>query len=87
MWKDPEKILKKIPLFQGFVELGFGRAQGQTVGTSPLMCRIVSDGYPDGWFTISKNSQHKVMSELQSGFIPDWLRADCFEYHWELKNE
>jgi hypothetical protein len=82
VWKDPESVLHRFELTQGHLELGFGRADGQTVGTSPLMCRIVSPGYPDEWFSTGCRSQHTVTRDLQKGFIPDWFRAQCYEHAW-----
>ena len=89
MWEDPDKASNLVALNTGHIEIGFGKPQGQIVGTAPLMCKIVSPYYPDGWFVVSKRSKHQLLSEVRSGFIPDWLRADCYEYHWRkaTKNE
>jgi len=75
----------------------FGRAsfgKGQHVGLPPIVARIEvpeSSGHvPDGWFIVrSFNSMLKINKEMEKTktadglvFIPDWLRADCFEYHY-----
>lgn len=81
----PDKALRTFPLmFGGAVHLGRFRfpPKGLRVGTEPLGARILGlDHIPDEWFIItSQRSQARVISELEKGFIPDWLRADCFEY-------
>ena len=64
-----------------------------SVGTNPLMARVIvppSGGeYPSGWFVVQgKRSIIKVKAEFDalggSVFIPDWLRADMFEHHYNL---
>jgi hypothetical protein len=62
-----------------------------SVGTNPLMARVLvppSGGeYPSGWFVVQgKRSLIKVKAEFDTygGFIPDWLRADMFEHHYNL---
>ncbi|NBP57116.1 hypothetical protein EBU71_11405 [bacterium] len=89
MWKDPEKTLISFSLFGGGrIEFGYAvYAGGMSVGTNPLMARItVSPGwgiFPNLWFKISKEyglvKLKTIFKEDQQNFIPDWLRADCYE--------
>lgn len=94
MWSDPERALLVYTFFAGgTLEFGWARSNGgMSVGTNPLMARIripLSAGdYPDGWFVVSgKRSIVKLKSEFDAFggdiFLPDWLRADCFEYHYK----
>ena len=78
----------------------FGRSSfgnGQRVGTPPIVAKIelpdsMGDAYPKDWFVVkSFQSMHKINQEMYAHandkgmvFIPDWLRADCFEYHYNL---
>jgi len=41
--------------------------------------------YPDEPFIVSsKKSMHKINAEMKNNpFVPDWLRADCFEYFYK----
>ena len=87
MFKDPDKVILMFPLLGGGkIEFGYAvQGGGMTVGTTPLMARItVSEGwghYPDIWFRVGK--EYGVHN-----FIPDWLRADCYEYaYYELKDK
>ena len=98
MYKDPDKVMISFRLFGGG-RIDFGYAVydgGMSVGTSPLMGRItVTEGwghYPDGWFRIGKQcGVIKLKSEFKendNNFLPDWLRADCYEYHYyQLKDK
>lgn len=71
----------------------FSRAlsgEGQRVGTAPIMAKIECTGFPDGWFPLQhRKSMFAVNREMHdqrtpdgNTFIPTWLRAECFEYHW-----
>jgi hypothetical protein len=96
MWADPDKAILTYPLFGGdTLEFGWARsAGGMSVGTNPLMARVLvprcSGGYyPSGWFVVQgKPSITKVKAEFDKFggevFIPDWLRADMFEHHYNL---
>ena len=89
MWKDPDLILLSFPLYGGgTLEFGYAaRGGGMTAGTAPMMGRISipeSWGrYPSCWFKIERQyGIHKlkgIFKEDQPNFIPDWLRADCYE--------
>ena len=89
MFLDPELILLSFPLYGGgTIEFGYAkRGGGMSVGTAPMMGRIIiphSYGhYPDCWFKIQNQyGIHKlkgIFKEDQINFIPDWLRADCYE--------
>ena len=98
MFKDPDKVILMFPLLGGGkIEFGYAvYGGGMTVGTTPLKARItVSEGwghYPDIWFRVGKEyGVHKLKTmfkENDTNFIPDWLRADCYEYaYYELKNK
>ncbi len=90
------KILLSFSLYGGG-KIDFGYAVyngGMRVGTAPLMGRIsTSSGlYPDIWFKISREygltKLKTIFKEEQQNFIPDWLRADCYEgAYYELKNK
>lgn len=100
MWKDPETSLLTYPVWGGgTLEFGMARSGGgMSVGTSPLMARLNippeagGTDTPTGWFVVSgKLSITKVKAQFddekfKSGevFIPAWLRADMFEYHYKL---
>jgi len=45
--------------------------------------------YPtEPFIVISRNSMLKINKEMEGNrTIPDWLRADCFEYFWRTRNE
>jgi len=64
----------------------FGRAtfgEGMHVGTPPIMAMFQGvEHYPDEPFIVrSKKSMLKINAEMKNNpFVPDWLRADCFEY-------
>ena len=76
MFKDPDKVILMFPLLGGGkIEFGYAaQGGGMTVGTTPLMARI----------TVSEGWGHYP----DIWFIPDWLRADCYEYaYYELKNK
>lgn len=69
----------------------FGRSSfgsGVRVGVSPIMAKIegLTPDYPSEPFIISsKKAMLKISKEFEnSPFIPEWLRADCFEYHYNL---
>jgi hypothetical protein len=73
----------------------FGRAtfgKGVRVGFPPIMAKIqgLEPYYPSQPFIVSSLKAmlkiNKAMEEA-NGAIPDWLRADCFEYHWRTRNE
>jgi|DEB0MinimDraft_3_1074331.scaffolds.fasta_scaffold07105_8 hypothetical protein len=67
----------------------FGRAtfgKGMHVGMPPIMAMFQDIGYyPDEPFIVSsKKSMHKINAEMKNNpFVPDWLRADCFEYFYK----
>jgi hypothetical protein len=95
VWADPDKAILTYPLFAGgTLEFGWARSGGgMSVGTNPLMARVIvplSGGeYPSGWFVVQgKRSLIKVKAEFDvfggEVFIPDWLRADMFEHHYNL---
>ena len=93
MWADPDRAILTYPLFGGgTLEFGWARSGGgMSVGTNPLMARLLvppsSGEYPSGWFVVQgKRSLIKVKAEFDTygGFIPDWLRADMFEHHYNL---
>lgn len=98
MFKDPDKVIITFPLLGGG-RIDFGYAVyggGMTVGTTPLMARItVSEGwghYPDIWFRIGKEygivKLKGMFKENDANFIPDWLRADCYECaYYHLKDK
>ena len=89
MWKAPSSTMLTFPLLGGGrIEFGYGSDDGgMSVCTPPLMARItVTEGwghYPDIWFCVGKDfSVMKLKSmfkENDANFIPDWLRADCYE--------
>ena len=95
MWKDPDKAVLTYPLFGGgTLEFGWARSGGgMSVGTNPLMARVLvppsSGEYPSGWFVVQgKRSLIRLKAEFDvlggEVFIPDWLRADMFEHHYNL---
>ncbi len=103
MWKDPDKALLTYKVYAGgTLEFGMARSGGgMGVGTAPLMARVNippeagGTDMPTDWFVVSgKLSIVKVKQEFDeeqfsSGevFIPAWLKADMFEYHYKkLKN-
>jgi len=67
----------------------FGRAtfgEGMRVGTPPIMAMFQDiEYYPDEPFIVrSKRSMLKINAEMKNNpFVPDWLRADCFEYFYK----
>ena len=72
----------------------FGRAafgKGMRVGFPSIMAKIqgLEPYYPSEPFIVSSFKAmlkiNKAMEEA-NGAIPDWLRADCFEYHWRKGN-
>ena len=72
----------------------FGRStfkKGVNVGFPPLIGKFQGlTGYPDEPFIItSRRTMFKINQEMESmgGFIPEWLRGDCFEYFWRKRNE
>jgi len=72
----------------------FGRSlfgRGVSVGLPPIMAKLegLTPQYPDEPFIVSsKKSMLKINREFEnSPWIPDWLRADCFQYHYNLKAE
>jgi hypothetical protein len=73
----------------------FGRSsfgKGQHVGTPPVMAMFQGvQSYPEDIFiTSTHKSMLRIKKEMETakGFIPDWLRADCYEYLYEtLKGE
>jgi hypothetical protein len=89
MWKDPEQVMLTFPLLGGGkIEFGYAvYGGGMTAGTTPLMARItVSEGwghFPNVWFRIGKEygamKLKSIFKEDGTNFIPDWLRADCYE--------
>lgn len=89
MYTDPDLILLSFPLLGGGkIDFGYAkRGGGMSAGTAPMMGRIIiphSYGhYPDCWFKIQNGyGIHKlkgIFKEDQPNFIPDWLRADCYE--------
>ena len=86
MWKDPDLILLSFPLCGGgYIEFGYAaHGGGMTAGTSPMMGRITgSDYYPKCWFRIERQygpmKLKGIFKEDSENFIPDWLRADCYE--------
>lgn len=94
MWNEPERAELSFGLYGGGA-LEFARARrgrGQTVGTCPLMARVLvptesgGDGVPAGWFRINQNmALHQLkalFNESGNNFVPDWLRADLFEHHY-----
>lgn len=99
MWKNPDKILLSYSIFSGgTLEFGYARSGGgMSVGTNPLMSRInipIESGgtdCPNEWFELSyKYSIIKLRSEFDAElfknrgvFIPAWLKADMFEYHYK----
>lgn len=89
MLKDPTHTLLTFPLLGGG-KIEFGHAvpdDGMDGGTAPMMARIsVSEAwghYPDIWFCISKQYSvvklKSLFKEDSTNYIPDWLRADCYE--------
>lgn len=93
MWADPDRAILTYPLFGGgTLEFGWARSGGgMSVGTNPLMARVLvppsSGEYPSGWFVVQgKRSLIRLKAEFDTygGFIPDWLRADMFEHHYNL---
>jgi len=80
MFKEPDKPSKLIALNKGHIEIGYGKADGQIVGTSPLMCKIVSPGFPEIWFPVKHKSKREIESEIQNGLVPDWMRVDCYNH-------
>tara|TARA_Y100000034_G_C6737173_1_gene326924 strand:+ start:450 stop:761 length:312 start_codon:yes stop_codon:yes gene_type:complete len=93
----PPKVCDSFFDLYGGGRVYFGRASfgsGQRVGTAPIVARIEvpkSNGFiPSDWFVVrSFNSMHKINKEIEKTktadglvFIPDWLRADCFEWHY-----
>ena len=92
-WGPPKEIKLEYQLFGGgTVQFGYAvRTKGMTVGTAPFMGRVLASGYPDGWFTIKHKHPHQVREYYEKfgeNFIPTWLRADLYEYHYyQLKNE
>ena len=69
----------------------FGRAafgKGVRVGFPPIVAKIqgLEPHFPSKPFVVSSRRAmfkiNKAMEEA-SGTIPDWLRADCFEFHWK----
>lgn len=98
MWLDPEEALLSYSLHGGgTLEFGWAiHGGGMTVGTNPLMARVLvppaSGEYPSGWFVVQgKRSITKVKTEFDGFggpvFIPDWLRADLFEHHYNLRRK
>lgn len=98
MFKDPDKAILMFPLLGGGkIEFGYAvQGGGMTVGTTPLMAHItVSEGwghYPDIWFCIGKEygvvKLKSMFKENDANFIPDWLRADCYEgAYYKLKDK
>jgi hypothetical protein len=86
MWKDPDLILLSYPLCGGgTIDFGFAaRCSGMTAGTAPMMGRITgSEHYPKYWFRIERQYGLMKLKSLfrghQENFVPDWLRADCYE--------
>ena len=89
MWQDPELILLSFPLIgAGSIEFGYAKqGGGMTVGTAPMMGRINVPAnwghYPNCWFKIQNQyGIHKlkgIFKEDEPNYIPDWLRADCYE--------
>jgi len=89
MWKDPEQLMATFPLLGGGkIEFGYAvYGGGMIAGINPLMARItVSEGcghYPNVWFRIGKEYRamklKNIFKEDDTNFIPDWLRADCYE--------
>lgn len=68
----------------------FGRStfgEGLKVGLPPIVAKFegLEPDYPSELFVIKS---YKIMLAINkemtnsSGFIPDWLRADCYEYFW-----
>jgi len=89
MFKDPNKVILTFSLLGGGkIEFGYAvYGGGMTAGTAPLMARItVSESwghYPDVWFRVGKEygivKLKSIFKEEDTNFIPDWLRADCYE--------
>ena len=89
MWKDPDLILLSFPIVGGgYIDFGYAsRGGGMTAGTAPMMGRInINNGYghyPNCWFRIERQyglmKLKGIFKEDQENFIPDWLRADCYE--------
>lgn len=67
----------------------FGRSSfGSRVraGLPPIMAKIegLTPQYPDKPFIVSKKSMLRINREFEnSPWVPDWLRADCFQYHYK----
>lgn len=89
MLKDPKTVLLTFSLLGGG-KIEFGHSEkdgGMTTGTAPMMARItVSEAwghYPSLWFRISKEygvvKLKSLFKEESTNYIPDWLRADCYE--------
>jgi hypothetical protein len=98
MWLDPEETLVRFELYgSGSIEFGYARrGTGQTVGTAPLMAKVEipiqswGKKVPNGWFVVrSKRSlvnALKCFKESEANFLPDWLRADLFEFYFYKTN-
>ena len=98
MWKDPDQAVLTYPIFAGgTLEFGYARSGGgMSVGTNPLMARVQVPpesggvGVPAGWFVVQKERSitklraHFDGEKISCGavFIPDWLRADLYEFHY-----
>jgi len=72
-----------------FARATFGK--GQRVGTAPIVAMFqgLEPYYPTEPFIVtSRDSMLKINKEMEGNRnIPDWLRADCFEYFWRKRNE
>jgi hypothetical protein len=92
--KTEVDVIKEVNLFVQSCKVQFGWEKritdNQYVGTNKIMCRIVvpkdSGDYPDIWFPVISNNSSitKLTKEVEGLFIPDWMRADCFEYAYHL---
>lgn len=86
----PEQWDSFFDLYSGG-RIYFGRSsfgKGMHVGLPPIMAKIEGISYyPEEPFVVSsRKSMFKINKEMNdSPFIPDWLRADCFEYFWRRK--
>jgi len=99
MWTAPDQYDAFYDIYpQGRLYVARSRfLPGQVVGLPPIIARLEipeeCGEYPGGWFSVNRyKSMHAIKKEIESHinngmlFIPDWLLADCFSYHYfELK--
>ena len=76
----------------------FGRTtfgEGQHAGIPPIVAKFegLEPHFPSEPFVIETyNSMFKINKSMEEAggqfqVIPDWLRADCYEYFWRKKND